>query len=172
MTITRTVLIGCSLLVIAATGTTAKAEVQNPQAPMMGNMGTGGWGPGMMGHSSMGAGMMGPGMMIGSGPMMQGQLTYLKAELGITDAQKAAWQAYVNAVQARSSIMQEMRTRMMQAWKSGTALDRMDAHFQAMQSMLDSMKAVRPATETLYNTLTDNQKKKADLLLGNGCCMM
>ena len=172
MTITRTVLIGCSLLVIAATGTTAKAEVQNPHAPMMGNMGTGGWGAGMMGHSSMGAGMMGPGMMIGSGPMMQGQLTYLKAELGITDAQNAAWQAYVNAVQARSSIMQEMRTRMMQAWKSGTALDRMDAHFQAMQSMLDSMKAVRPATETLYNTLTDNQKKKADLLLGNGCCMM
>ena len=41
-----------------------------------------------------------------------------------------------------------------------------------MQSMLDSMKAIKPATETLYNALTDAPKKKADLLLGNSCCMM
>jgi hypothetical protein len=37
-----------------------------------------------------------------------------------------------------------------------------------MQSMLDSVKTIKPATETLYNALTDAQKKKADLLLGNG----
>jgi|GEM_PF-3740950 len=93
----------------------------------------------------------------------------LKAELGITDAQRAA---YVDAVQARSAVMQGMHATMMQAWQSGTALDRMDAHLQAMQSMLDSMIAVRPATEMLYNALTDAQKKKVDLLLGDGCCMM
>lgn len=186
MTIARKLLIVSALLAIAATGTVAKAQAQSPQAPMMGNggwgqgmmgngygmMGYGGMGPGMMGNGMMGNGMMGPGMMMGYGPMMQGQLTYLKAELGITDAQKAAWDGYVDAVQARSAAMQGMHATMMQAWQSGTALDRMDAHLQAMQGMLDSMKAVRPATETLYNALTDAQKKKADLLLGNGCCMM
>ncbi|CCB63458.1 MULTISPECIES: Spy/CpxP family protein refolding chaperone [unclassified Hyphomicrobium] len=132
-----------------------------------GMMGYGGMGPGMMGY-----GMMGPGMMMGYGPMMQGQLAYLKAELGITDAQKAAWQDYVDAVQARVAAMQGMHATMMQAWQSGTATDRLDAHIQAMQSMLDSMKAMKPATEALYKTLADDQKKKADLLLGNGCCMM
>jgi hypothetical protein len=190
MTISRKLLIVSALLAIAATGTFAKAQAQSPQAPMMGNnmMGNGGWGQGMMGggmmgyggmgpgmmmgNGMMGPGMMGPGMMMGYGPMMQGQLTYLKAELGITDAQKAAWDGYVGAVQARSAAMQGMHATMMQAWQSGTALDRMDAHLQAMQGMLDSMKAVRPATETLYKALTDAQKKKADLLLGNGCCMM
>lgn len=50
--------------------------------------------------------------------------------------------------------------------------DRLDAHIQAMQGMLDSMKAMKPATEALYKVLADDQKKKADLLLGNGCCMM
>ncbi len=196
MTISRKLLIVSALLAIAATGTVAKAQAQSPQAPMMGNnmMGNGGWGQGMMGNGygmmgyggmgpgmmgngmmgpgMMGNGMMGPGMMMGYGPMMQGQLTYLKAELGITDAQKAAWDGYVGAVQARSAAMQGMHATMMQAWQSGTALDRMDAHLQAMQGMLDSMKAVRPATETLYKALNDDQKKKADLLLGNGCCMM
>lgn len=116
--------------------------------------------------------MMGPGMMIGHGPMMEGQLTYLKAELGITDAQMEAWNAYVEAVKARAATMQGMHASMMQAMQSGTALQRMEAHTQAMQSMVDSMKAIRPATEALYEVLTDEQKKKADLLLGNGCCMM
>jgi hypothetical protein len=41
-----------------------------------------------------------------------------------------------------------------------------------MQGMLDSMKAIKPATEALYKVLTDEQKKKADLLLATGCCMM
>ena len=49
--------------------------------------------------------------------------------------------------------MQGMHATMMQGWQSGTALDRMDAHLQAMQSMLDSMKAIKPATETLYKAL-------------------
>jgi hypothetical protein len=111
-------------------------------------------------------------MMMSYGPMMQGQLTYLKAELGITDDQKAAWDGYVDAVQARATTMQSMHATMMQAWQSGTALDRLEAHTQAMQGMLDSMKAIKPATEALYKVLTDEQKKKADLLLATGCCMM
>lgn len=173
-----------TLSLLLATGLTPVALAQSPQSQGMmgpngmmgwGTMGPGMWSNGMMGpgmRGMTGYGMMGPGMMMGYGPMMQGQLTYLKAELGITDAQKPAWDGYADAVQAHSSAMQAMHTTMMQAWQSGTALDRMDAHVQAMQTMLESMKAIRPATETLYNALSDDQKKKADLLLGNGCCMM
>lgn len=185
----RKYLITGALAATAAAASIAWAQGQGQQVPMMGYgmmgqgmmgggmmgpgmMGYGGTGPGMMGYGMgpgmMGYHMMGPGMMMSYGPMMQGQLTYLKAELGITDAQNAAWQAYVDAVQARSTTMQAMHATMMQAWQSGTALERMDAHLNAMQSMLDSMKAIKPATEALYKLLTDEQKKKADLLLGNG----
>ena len=117
-------------------------------------------------------GMMGPGMMMGYGPAMEGQLAYVKAELGITDAQKDAWDAYANAIKSRATTMQSMHTAMVQAMQTGSALERMEARTNAMQTMVESMKTIKPATEALYKVLTDEQKKKADLLLGNGCCMM
>lgn len=167
MSTTRKCLIVGALL---ATASMALAQGQGQQMPMMGPGMMGG--QGMMGQGMMGQGMMGPGMMMGYGPMMEGQLTYQKAELGITDAQKKAWDGYVDAVKARATTMQGMHATMMQAMQTGTALERMEARTQAMQSMVESMKAIKPATEALYTVLTDEQKKKADLLLGNGCCMM
>jgi hypothetical protein len=41
-----------------------------------------------------------------------------------------------------------------------------------MESMLEAMKAVKPATEELYKVLSDDQKKVADELLGLGCGAM
>ena len=38
--------------------------------------------------------------------------------------------------------------------------------------MLDSLKALKPSTQALYAVLSDEQKKKADQLLGGGCGMM
>ena len=173
-----------ALLATAATASFAMAQDQGQQTPMMGpgmmgQNGMMGWGmmnSGMMRPNGMLGGgmqgMMGPGMMMGYGPMMQGQLAYLKAELGITDAQTKAWNDYVSAVEARATTMQGMHAAMMQSMQTGTALERMEAHTQVMQNILESMKAIKPATEALYKVLTDDQKKKADLLLGSGCCMM
>jgi hypothetical protein len=185
-------------ILLAMTATLSLAQGQQPgqQMPMMGQgMGMGGqnmmgmgmmggcptmggtmgmMGPGMqgmMGRGMMGQGM-GPGMMMGTGSMMEGRLAYLKAELGISDAQAAAWDGYVSAVKARGDAMQSMHATMMQAMQGGTAIDRMNAHTTAMQSMMDSMDALKPATESLYKVLNDDQKKKADVLLGMGCCMM
>jgi len=187
-----------AVVLLAMTTTVSLAQGQQPgqQMPMMGQgMGMGGqnmMGMGMMGgcptmggnmgmmgpgmQGMMGAGMMGqgmgPGMMMGKGSLMEGRLAYLKAELGISDAQAAAWDGYVSAVKARGDAMQSMHATMMQAMQGGTAIDRMNAHTMAMQSMMDSMNALKPATEALYKVLNDDQKKKADVLLGMGCCMM
>lgn len=190
--------IAAALLAAAATGSLAQGQQPGQHMPMGqgmgmmggcpmmgGNMGMGMMGPGMqgmgpgmqgMGNMPMGMGMMGqgigPGMMMGMGPMMEGRLAYLKADLGITDAQASAWDGYVSAVKARGDAMQSMHATMMQTMQSGTAMARMDAHAAAMQSMMDSMKSLKPATEALYKVLSDDQKKKADMLLGMGCCMM
>jgi hypothetical protein len=182
MSIRKRLMVG-TLLTTVATASIAMAQGEGQQTPMMGPgmmgntpMGMGMMGPGMMGPNGMMGGgmqgMMGPGMMMGYGPMMQGQLAYLKAELGITDVQTKAWNDYVSAVEARATTLQSMHAAMMQSMQTGSAVDRMEARTQAMQNMVDSMKAIKPATEALYKALTDEQKKKADLLLGNGCCMM
>nr|WP_244500051.1 Spy/CpxP family protein refolding chaperone [Methyloceanibacter superfactus] len=48
----------------------------------------------------------------------------------------------------------------------------MDARIKATEAKLESLKALKPATEGLYAVLTDAQKEKADKLLGGGCGMM
>jgi hypothetical protein len=168
-------------MAIATASTPVLAQQGQQQMPMMGH-------PGMMGScpmmgGMMGQGMMGPGMgmmmgsgpmmglMMGTGPMMEGRLAYLKAELGITDAQTSAWDDYVAAVKARHSGMQDMHAGMIKAMHSGNAVDRLDAHVKAMESMVESLKALKPPTVALYAVLSDDQKKKADQLLG-GCCGM
>ena len=196
MKLHRPIQLGVLLIALAVPGSMVLAQQGQQQMPMMGQ-GAGGMmggcptmmggmmgpgmggmmGPGMGGNPMMG-GMMGPmmggmmGMMMGTGPMMQGGLAYQKAELGITEDQTAAWDSYAAAVQARGTAMQGMHAEMMQAMQTGSAMARMDAHIKAMESMVESLKALKPATEALYAVLTDEQKKQADQLLGGGCGMM
>jgi hypothetical protein len=140
---------------------------------MQGMMGQGPGGcPGMGGMGAGMHGMMGGSMMTDYGPRMEGRLAYVKAELGITDAQTSVWDAYASAIRARGETMQSMHKDMMQAMQSGSAMNRMDAHIKAMEAMVEKLKALKPATEALYAVLTDDQKKKADQLLGGGCGMM
>ena len=165
---------GAALVGLLVMGSAAFAESeQHAPMPQMPMMGPGMMGPGMMGHGgAMGPGMMGggqPGMMMSHGPMVEGRLAYLKAELAVTDAQTEAWNGYASAVKARAATMRDMHATMMKT--SGSAVDRLRARTQAMESMTESLKALIPATEAFYNVLTDEQKKKADVLLGDGCCM-
>jgi hypothetical protein len=130
---------------------------------------------GMMGGCSMmGGGMMGRGMhgmMMMSVPMMEGRLAYMKADLGITDAQASAWEAYASAVRTQHEAMDKMHGDMMDAM-GGSALDRMDARIKAMEAMVEGLKTLKPATTALYAVLTDAQKEKANKLLGGACGMM
>lgn len=155
----------------------AVAQDSQQQMPMtaQGMMGGTG-GSGMMGGMGMMGsgmhGMMGQGMMNDVGPMMEGRLAYMKAELGINAEQTAAWDDYAKAVKARVASMQETHTEMMKVMHSGSALERLDARTKAMESMVEGLKAVRPSIEALYKVLSADQRKKADSLLGVGCCMI
>jgi hypothetical protein len=154
----------------------AAAQSSDQTAPMMGMMGGGCPMMGMMGGGMTGRGMMGGGMMAGRQPnmgaMAEGRLAYLKGELAITDAQTEAWNGYAEAVKGRVETMRGMRQGMMDVMQKGSATDRMNARISGMETMLESMKAIGPATEKLYGVLTDDQKKVADELIGNDCGAM
>ena len=190
----------CKLVIMSSLVMTAAFPAMGQQqAPMMGQgqggmmgqgeggmMGRGGMiGQDMGGHDMSGCPMMdnmmgfgrrgmkqgmGHGAMMHSVPMMEGRLAYIKADLEIADAQMAAWDAYANAI--THSTMVGMRADMMKAKESGSALQRLDARIKAMESKVESLKALKPVTEGLYAVLSDEQKKKADQLLGGGCGMM
>jgi LTXXQ motif family protein len=57
-----------------------------------------------------------------------------------------------------------MHADMMQAMQTGSAMARMDALIKAMESMVESLKALKPSSEALYAVLTDEQKQQADRL--------
>jgi LTXXQ motif family protein len=138
--------------------------------------------PGMgMREMPMGRGMMG---MMGDCPMMgmmmgadtstfaEGRIAFLKAELAISDAQKAVWEAYAAALKKNLQAMQAMRQTMMKVMEAKTPTERLDAHIAAMDGRLASLKEVKPALAALYAALSDEQKKKADqILTGMGCMM-
>jgi LTXXQ motif family protein len=151
-------------------------------------------GPGMMNGPGYGPGMMGPGYgpgrgggwgMMGGGcgvmgtrsdgraeTFVNGRIAFLKAELGITDVQKAAWNAYADALKRNLQSMQGMWQTMQAVFEAKTPVEGLDARVAAMESRLTALKEVKPALAGLYAALSDDQKKKADeLLTGMGCMM-
>ena len=151
------------------------APAQPGQMPSGGMMGMG-----MM--SEMPTGMMA--MMGANCPMMgmmrgtdtsafpEGRIAFLKAELGITDAQKSAWEAYAAALKKNLEGMQATRQTMMKVMQATSPVERVDARISMMESRLSTLKEIKPVLAILYNGLSDDQKKKADqLLIGMGCMM-
>jgi hypothetical protein len=135
------------------------------------------YGPGMMGPGN-GPGMMGGCPMMGAttdgqaSTFAEGRIAFLKAELGIVDAQKAVWDAYAETIKRNLQSMQGMRQSMKTVLEAKTPVERLDAHVAVMESRLTALKEVKPALAKLYAELTADQKKKADeLLTGMGCMM-
>ena len=123
-------------------------------------------------------------MMGGNCPMMgmmggtdasaftEGRIAFLKAELGVTDAQKSAWEAYAAALKKNLEGMQGTRQAMMKVMQSKSPVERVDERISMMEGRLSTLKEIKPALATFYNALSDDQKKKADqLLVGMGCMM-
>jgi hypothetical protein len=168
----------CAVFVFAMSATSlSPSSAQNAGGPggMMGMMGGGCPTMGMMSRGGWGEGRQGRGMMRRQprmGAMVDGRLAYLKGELDITDAQTAPWEGYASAVKARVDLMKGMHETMTEIMQKGTATDRMDARIAGMGAMLESLKAMKPATEALYAVLSDEQKKVADELIGTDCGAM
>ncbi len=124
--------------------------------PMMGQM---------MGGGMMGADMRHPmmGMMI---THSEGFFAFLKAELGITDAQNAVWTAYT--AQLKPLIKQHQDAMQMTpdaGAKPRNWIERLTDSEAILSEHLETMKKIRPAATALYAALTPEQKTKADALM-------
>lgn len=137
-----------------------------------------------MGHHMMGPGAD-TGLMTSDCPMVgmmmrdadlpvfsEGRIAFLKAELAITGAQQPIWDTYAAAVKKSFSGMQSVRRQMMTTMSSKSPVERLDAHISAMEPRLAALKELKPALAALYGALSEEQKKKADLVLTGMSCMM
>jgi hypothetical protein len=125
----------------------------------------------------MGGGMMGqagPGGMTQMMNMMaaqlsqhlEGRLAFIKAELKITDAQAAQWNAFADAARGNANSMSEMRRSMMSGQPALSTLpDRLAFEDKAVTAHLAALKKTEEAVAKLYGVLTDDQKKVADTII-------
>lgn len=143
--------------------------------PMMGGMScqqdgqSGMTGPGMMGSgmmSSMHRTMMGQqGAMGLPFEHVEGRIAFLKAELGITDAQAQPWNAFADALRASANAHRAVHEQMTRGGMPSSWPDRLAFQLKALSARLDAVKALGAAAEPLYAVLTDGQKTLADALL-------
>lgn len=140
-----------------------------------------GWGPGMMGQdwSAGRRGMMGMGCpMFGFGlddetnSFTEGRIAFIKAELGIMEAQKAVWDGYVQSLKTNFASMQGMHQQMLALLETKSPIERLDARITTMDERLKALKEMKPALVKLYDALDAKQREKADELLTVMGCMM
>lgn len=170
-----TLLLGLSGAALAQTAPPASPPVQASPPAGAGRMAPGtGMGPGMAmpmmrGGMPMGAGMMGHGMM---GQHVEGRIAFLKAEIGITEAQTAQWNAFAEALRANGRAMTELRGGMPLAAQQSapdapllTLPQRLDQHERMVTAQAEALRRLRTALTPLYAVLTEQQRQAADSLV-------
>ncbi len=113
---------------------------------------------------SMGQRPPAPAMM--PGPLTAERLDAVKTELGITAAQEPQWNAFVDAMRAHRKAMLEMRAQMMQQGPAANWPDRIAQHERMLTAHLEAMKAIEAPARALWDVLSDDQRRKANALLG------
>ncbi len=147
---------------------------QSGQSGMMGGM----MGSGMMGQMMPMMRQMMMGQQGGMGAMglpfehVEGRIAFLKAELGITDAQAPQWNAFADTLRSNAKAHQAMHEQMTKGGMPSAWPDRLAAQQKVLSTRLDAIKALEAAAKPLYAVLSDEQKKTADQLLASPMGMM
>nr|RAV98684.1 hypothetical protein DBT41_14485 [Aerococcus urinae] len=101
-----------------------------------------------------------------------GRLAYLEARLNLTEAQKAPFAKYRDAVTANAKAAEQdclARPEKAKSWdKRPSIVDRQARMQQMLEMKLAELKATRPALETLYASLNADQKAVLDRSGGEG----
>jgi LTXXQ motif family protein len=160
-----------SAAAVIAAGVAGAALAQGGPGRMMEERG-GGWGWGMWGNDGSGWGM-GMGMW-GRGPWarggsdwmldrIEGRLAFLKTELKITEAQTAAWNQLADAIRTAAKHHNErMKSVVSGDQRSKSLPERLDAQEQFISIRLEEIKQIKGSLKSLYDVLSDAQKKEAD----------
>jgi len=95
---------------------------------------------------------------------VEGRIAFLKAELGITEAQLPQWNEFADALRNNAKAMRVAMGTMQDA-RSASMPMRLDAMTGVMAARLEALKATAAAGKALYAVLSDAQKKSADELV-------
>jgi hypothetical protein len=97
---------------------------------------------------------------------IEGRIAFLRAELKITNAQAAAFDAVANAMRENDREMRAaFEARRQQRGQQVNVLDRLDQRQKGAEAMASATGRLKAAWGPLYASLSDDQKKTADELM-------
>jgi hypothetical protein len=92
------------------------------------------------------------------------RINSLHAKLQITDAQEALWQQFAQVMRDNASTMDALRQTRSDNANSMNAVDDMRSYTQIADAHADGMRKLTPAFQALYDSMSDVQKRNADLI--------
>ena len=96
---------------------------------------------------------------------IEGRIAFLKAEIGITDAQQPQWNAFADVLRAQAGKMRAIHAQMMQGGMPDAFPDRLVMMERGLSAHLEALKAMEEPARALYAVLSPEQQKKANELL-------
>lgn len=150
-----------------------------PAAPGMAMPGGAGSGMSMMGMMNMmgqGGGSM-PDMGMHGMEMrgmamtdrVEGRIAFLRAELKIADAQTKVWNDFAQSLRDNAKRLADVRDAVVKSGGTSTIptlAQRLDSQERWLVARVEVVRAIKAAFAPLYGTLSADQKKSADDLLG------
>ena len=95
-------------------------------------------------------------------PDVQARITELHQKLKIRPDQEAAFNDVAQIMRDNAARMKDLRTSRAQSEQSMTAVDTLHAYASVIDAHADGVHKLVPAFETLYDTMSADQRKVAD----------
>jgi hypothetical protein len=92
------------------------------------------------------------------------RISNLHTRLQITAAQESLWQPVAQVMRDNASTMDSLRQSRMANTNTMSAVDDLRSYGQVVDAHADGVKKLTSAFEPLYNSMSDPQKRNADLI--------
>ena len=93
---------------------------------------------------------------------VEGQITQLRKQLRITDAQAPQWTAFAEVMRENAEHMDTLYAQRMKGAAGRTAIDDMSSYAELAKAHADDVQRLVPPFAALYAAMSDDQKKAAD----------
>jgi protein CpxP len=94
-------------------------------------------------------------------------IAYLQERLHITPEETAQWNAVAQVMKDNAESIHRLVQERNQNQKAMDAVDDLRSYEQLTAAQADGIKRLLPAFETLYGSMSDDQKKNADIVFAN-----
>jgi protein CpxP len=93
---------------------------------------------------------------------VEARINYLHAKLKITSAQEEQWKSVAQVMRDNADKLSTLAKERSKSEKTMTAIDNLKSYAEIAEAHEDGTKKLIPAFQSLYNNMSDDQKKAAD----------